>query len=103
MTLTLKCVQCNIVIHEMLCYIQNKLLEIDECSWLRICTSAFTPDEIALSKNLLLKSLPTDKRKIIRRNKEKEQQDLEYIVSLKKSKDPGLIPTFVARSMEKLP
>lgn len=91
-TSTLKCTSCNIVIDELLAYVQNKLSVIDEESLIRICVSAFKSDEIKKSKSLLFESLPTDKRKILRKKGGKENRDILDIIVLFKSVDPDIAP-----------
>lgn len=103
MTNVIKCNACNIVIDELLAYIQNKISVIDEISLVRICTTAFTSDEIQKSKSLLFDAVPTDQRKIQRKRKGKEVRDLDDIINLFKSSEPENIPVFVARQLEKLP
>lgn len=103
MTDILKCSSCNIVIDELLSYIQNKISVIDEESLYRICVSNFSSDEIKKSKMLLFESVPTKKPPINRKNKGKEQRDLEDIVCLLRSVQTDQIPIFVARHLEKLP
>lgn len=87
----------------MLSYIQNKISVIDEETLVRICKTSFSSDEIKNSKSLLFDSIPTDKIKIKRKNKGKEERDLADIVNLFKSTEPDLIPVFVARDLERLP
>lgn len=94
---------CNIVIDEMLAYIQNQVSTIDEESLVRICTSTFTSDEIKNSKTLLYESIPTDVRKVLRKSKGKEGRDVIDIINLFKSTEPDIIPVFVARQLDKLP
>lgn len=103
MTTVIKCNSCNIVIDEMLSYIQNKVSVIDEDTLIRICKSSFRGDEIKKSKSLLFESLSTTQRKILRKNKGKEERDLADIINLLKSAEPDEIPVFVARQLEKLP
>ncbi|KAL4714241.1 hypothetical protein ACJJTC_009593 [Scirpophaga incertulas] len=95
MTNVVKCASCNIVIDEMLAYIQNKVALV------RICTSSFSKDEIEKSKLLLFESVPGIKIK--RKNKGKEERDLADIVQVFKSKEPDLFPIYVARELERLP
>lgn len=87
----------------MLAYIQNKLSVIDENTLKQICISSFKAEEIQKSKSLLFEALPTDRRKITRKNKGKEQRDLNDIIMIFKSVDPDDIPVFVAKQLEKLP
>lgn len=103
MTDILKCNACNIVVDELLCYVQNKLSIVDEETLVRICTTAFNSDEIKKSKTLLFESIPTDVRKILRKNKGKEGRDVVDIISLFKSTEPDIIPTFAAKDLDKLP
>lgn len=103
MAFTVKCNTCNIVIDEMLTFVQNKLSVIDEDTLVKLCVSSFSSDEIKRSKSLLYDSLPTDKRLIKRKNQGKETRDLEDIVSLLKGTSKEFIPIFVAKDLEKLP
>lgn len=103
MTNLVKCTGCNLIVDELLCYVQQKISIADEETLVRICASAFTGDEIKKSKTLLYEALPTDKRKVIRKNKGKEERDLSDIISLLKSTEPDDIPVFVARQLDKLP
>lgn len=98
-----KCNVCNIVIDELLAYMQNKLSLIDEPSLVRICASVFTVDEIRNSKRLLFDAIPTDMRRIVRKNSGKEIRDLEDIIGLLKTTEVEVIPTFVARQLDRLP
>ncbi|XP_045449650.1 uncharacterized protein LOC123658255 [Melitaea cinxia] len=103
MTNLLKCNKCNIVIDELLSYLQNKISVADEETLVRICTSSFTADDIKNSKSLLFDSIPGDRRKIFRKSKGKEERDIVDIISLLKSVDPDVVLVFVARQLEKLP
>lgn len=102
MTAVIKCNTCNIVIDEMLSYIQNKVSVMDEETLVRICKSSFQSDEIKKSKSLLFDSL-SNQRKILRKNKGREERDLADIINLFKSAEPDEIPVFVARQLERLP
>lgn len=104
MTNILKCSNCNIIVDELLAFIQNKVDVMDEDSLCRICVSAFDSTVIKTSKSLLFESLATDQKKKVRKNKGKEQRDVEDIVLLFKSvTNPEIIPVFVARDLSKLP
>ncbi|XP_061729174.1 uncharacterized protein LOC133534100 [Cydia pomonella] len=106
MTNILKCSKCNIVVDELLTFVQNKIDVMDEDSLCRICTSAFEVESIEKSKTLLFESIPTEKKRIVRRNRkrtEKQRRDVEDIISLFKGTDPELVPTFVARDIHLLP
>lgn len=103
MTTTLKCNNCNIVIDELLAYIQNKISIADEVSLVKICESAFSCEQIEKANNLLLDSLPKDVRKTVRKGKGKGSRILQDIISVFKVNDPDVLPIFVARDLEKLP
>ncbi|KAG7297875.1 hypothetical protein JYU34_018629, partial [Plutella xylostella] len=97
-----KCKHCNIVIDEVLAFIQNKIQVIDDVSLVQICKSAFKPDDIKNAKSLLFDSV-NNAKKIIRKGDGKSDRDLEDIISLLRRLDPELVPIFVARDLEKLP
>lgn len=103
MAVAVKCNNCNIVIDEMLSYLQNKVSVADEETLVRICTTSFSSEEIKSSKSLLFESVPTNARKILRKNRGKEQRDVADIISIFKSTEPDVIPIFVARDLHKLP
>ncbi|XP_063539268.1 uncharacterized protein LOC134748413 [Cydia strobilella] len=103
MTGVIKCNSCNIVIDELLAYVQNKVSLVDEITLVRICKSAFSSDEIKNSKSLLFDSIPTEARKINRKSEGKEERDLRDIFNVFKSTEPDVIPVFVARKLERLP
>lgn len=100
---TLKCNGCNIVICEVLSYIQYKNDVMDNESLVKICESAFSEKEIEEAKLLLFESLPTKQRKIVRRKDGKTKRNVEDIINIFKEVDPDTIPVFVARDLQKLP
>lgn len=101
----LKCSSCNMVISELLAFVHNKISVMDEESIIRICDTAFTPDEILEAKKLLFEAVPGEKLK--RRKKDEiSRKDLQDIIDcLKKidALDPERIPIFVAKELHKLP
>lgn len=101
-TETLKCTQCNIVINELLCFVQNKIDVLDEESIVRLCVTAFSTSEISTAKDLLFASISTTVRHVSRR-KNKEQKDLEDIICAFKNTEPDNTPIFVAWQIHKLP
>ncbi|CAH2097425.1 unnamed protein product [Euphydryas editha] len=66
---TLKCANCNIVISELLSFIQNKISVMDNESLIRICATAFSEEEVECAKNLLFSSIKTNLKKVSRRKK----------------------------------
>lgn len=102
-TNTLKCSACNIVINELLSYVQNKISVMDEDTLLRLCSTTFTSEEIKCSKSLLLDALPKGYKITQRKGEGKELRDLSDIVQVLKTTDPDVVPVFVAKQLEKLP
>ncbi|KAL0851478.1 hypothetical protein ABMA28_007275 [Loxostege sticticalis] len=98
-----KCNSCNIVIDELLSYIQNKVSISDEESLVRICSSVFTSVQIENSKKLLFEAVSSELKRKIRKGKGKENRELYDIISFFKATDPDVLPIFVARDLEKLP
>ncbi|KAH9631760.1 hypothetical protein HF086_008869 [Spodoptera exigua] len=75
---------------------------MDEESLIRLCVGAYSITEITSAKNLLFESISTSTRNVSRR-KNKEQKEIEDIISVFKSTDPDKTPIFVARVLDKLP
>uniref|UniRef100_A0A2A4JJZ9 Mutant cadherin n=1 Tax=Heliothis virescens TaxID=7102 RepID=A0A2A4JJZ9_HELVI len=100
-----KCSSCNIVISEVLAFIQNQVDVMNEESIVRLCATAFSCDEIVTAKDLLYQSVQTKEKKVKRKGKSevKVQRDLEDIISLIKCTAAECIPIFVARELRKLP
>lgn len=99
-----KCAKCNIVINEMLAFVNNKLDVMDEESISRICVSAFSEDDIVAAKNLLFESIPTiKKQKKSRKRDGKTLRNIDDIIIALKETEPEEIPIFVARELQKLP
>lgn len=103
MSRTVKCINCNIVINELLSYVQNKISISDEETLVRICASNWTSEQIVESHSLLFESVSTSLRKISRKGKGKEDRLLYDILNFFKVTEPDIIPVFVARDLEKLP
>lgn len=102
----LKCKSCNIVVCELLTFVQNKHEVMDSESLVRICVSAFNSAEIENAKYLLFQAITTELRNIKRKRNSKEgksTKDLFDIVNIFKQTSPEKIPVFVARDLNKLP
>lgn len=100
----LKCINCNLVVNELLTFVQNKHDVMDNESLVRICSTAFTMEDIEKAKSLLFQSVTTDLRQIRRKNKDgKSNKDLFDIIEVFKATDPEIIPIFVARDLNQLP
>lgn len=98
-----KCSNCNIVINELLAFVNNRIDVMDEDSVSRICISAFSESDIIAAKNLLFESVPTALVKKVRKRSGKSLRNLDDIICVFKEADPNEIPTFVARELHKLP
>lgn len=99
----LKCSSCNIVINEVLAFVSNKIDVMNEENISHICVSAFSDEDIHCAKNLLCESLPTEKRKKIRKREGKKLREIDDIICMLKETDPEILPVFVARDLQKLP
>ncbi|XP_045769501.1 uncharacterized protein LOC123870303 [Maniola jurtina] len=101
----LKCASCEILISEVMAFIWNKINSIDENTLIRICSTAFTSEEIRTAKKLLFEAVPI-KRLRTRKNEDNSVKDLEDIIDLLKqmdATDPDRLPIFVARELHRLP
>lgn len=102
-TTVVKCKNCNIVICEMLFFIQNKMDVIDEESLVRLCVSAFSVEDIESAKRLLFDLISTTRRKIQCRKDGKSLRNLYDVIAVLKEVDPKKVPIFVAKELLKLP
>lgn len=98
----LKSSQSNIVINELLCFVQNILDVMDEESAVKLCASSFSSKEIGTAKHLLFKSLSTIARNVAKRNN-KDHKKLRDIIYVFKNTDSDITPIFVAKELLKLP
>lgn len=96
-----KCNNCNIVISELLAFVQNKVDVMDEVSLVSICSTAFSEEEICTAKKLLFESVT--KQYLNRKGDRKTTRNLNDIITLIKETDPEKLRTFVARELQKLP
>lgn len=97
----LKCNGCNIVINELLCFVQNKIDVMNNVSPALLCKQAFSEEEITEAKSLLFDSVK--QRRIKRRGDEGKNKNVEDIIGLLKGAEPEIFPTFVAQNLHKLP
>lgn len=102
---TVKCANCNVVISELLAFLQNVLDFMDEESIHQLVTTSFSAEDIVNAKSLLYDSVPNAKKMPLRRKegKKKMSRDLDDIIGLMKSTDPLTFPIFVAKRLHKLP
>lgn len=102
---TVKCANCNIVINEVLAFLNNVLDFMDEESIHQLCTSSFSNEDVMKAKTLLYESIPTSKKMPLRRKdgKKRLSKDLDDMIALMKSADPAIFPIFVAKELHRLP
>lgn len=99
-----KCDKCNIIINEVLAFVQNKIEVMDDESLMRVCTTGFSCEALKEAKILLFSSVPSSKKRMITRKGDgKMFRDIEDIIGFFKETDPEIIPIFVARDLNKLP
>lgn len=98
-----KCSKCNIVINELLAFVNNRIDVMDEESISRICISAFSECDIVAAKDLLFDSISTTLRKKSRKRSGKSLRNIEDIICVLKEAQPNEIPIFVAQELHKLP
>lgn len=103
MSSVVKCSSCNIVICELLAFVQNKVDIMDEEGIIRLCTTAFSYEDIVHAKKLFFDSVSTACRKASRKKEGRLQRDLEDIICFIKKTDPEVMPIFVAKDLQKLP
>lgn len=95
----IKCNTCNIVVSEILAFVQTKMDVMDEESITRICNTAFSEEDIRKAKSLFFDSVPNSKRKI-RKGEGKTLRDMDDIITLLKSVDPEELPVCCERSAQ---
>lgn len=100
---TVKCNNCNLVVSELLAFIQNKLQIMNEEDLVRLCSTCFSSKDIEDGKCLLFDSIPKGKSKITRKGDGKQKRDLFDVIAAFKVTDPELVPIFVAKDLQKLP
>ena len=96
-----KCANCNIVINEVLCFVQNKIDVMNSVSLSLLCRQSFNEDEILKAKRLLFESIP--QRLVKRKGEDRKSKNIEDIMGILRGSDPENIPIFVARDLQKLP
>lgn len=100
---TVKCGNCNIVISELLAFVQNKADIMDEVSIVRLISTTFSEEEITHAKKLLFEVTDSSRRMINRKKDGKNVRNIENIIAVIKETDPEKLPIYVARDLQKLP
>lgn len=98
---TLKCNTCNIVVNEVLSFVQNKVDVMNNVSLALICRQSFTEEEIWEAKCLLFDSVP--QKRIQRRGEDKGKKNIEDIIGLLRCAEQDEVPVFVAKELHRLP
>ncbi|KAG7312314.1 hypothetical protein JYU34_001794 [Plutella xylostella] len=106
MSNTAKCNNCNVIIDELLTFVQNKIKIVDDVSLVQVCKSGFSESDIERSKTILIECIANTSyagRIKMRRGTGKEQRDIEDIIRGLKQVEPSELPIFAARNLTKLP
>lgn len=93
----------NVVVNELLTFIQNKLDVLDELSVVQICSSNYTDEEIENAKTKLYSMISDGSRCVTRKGEDKKKKNLKDILKLFKETDPDKHPQFVAKDLNRLP
>lgn len=93
----------NIIINELLTFVQNKINVLDELSIIQICATNFADSEIENGKQLVYTSLADGVRCPMRKGDDKNKKNLKDIIKVLKESDPDNHPVFVARDLNRLP
>lgn len=92
---------CNVVINEVLTFIQNKCDLMDELSIIQICSSWYSEEEIEIAKSLLCENVKV--RKVSRKGEKKNASNLADIIKLLKETEAEKVPNYVAKDLNRLP
>ncbi|CAG9788640.1 unnamed protein product [Diatraea saccharalis] len=91
--------ECNLVINELLCFLQNKCDVMDELSLVQICSAWYNEEEIECAKTLLCELVKI--RKVIRKGDKRNQNNISDVI--KTLKESEHLPTFAAKDLNRLP
>lgn len=90
----------EIIINELLCFVQCKVNVMDEISLLQICESNFSDAEVEKAKEIISKTLEL---RLTRKGEGKKKRILQDLITAIKEKDPSQLPVFVAKDLHRLP
>lgn len=93
----------QVIINELLTFVQNKIDVLDELSIVQICATNFSDVEIEDGKQALYSACGDKVRNINRKGEDKKKRNIKDIIKLLKEVDPDVQPIFVARDLNKLP
>lgn len=93
--------QCNnLIINELLCFVQCKIDVMDEISLVQICESNFKDADISTAKTILFEAANC---RSARKGDGKNKRLLQDIIKVLKETEPASLPTFVAKDLHRLP
>ncbi|KAJ8715354.1 hypothetical protein PYW07_009836 [Mythimna separata] len=92
----------NLVVNELLAFLQQKLDVMDEVSAVQICATNFSEEDIAAAK-LMLFTVLNKRDQMVSRRRDGTRKSIQDIITLFKETDPDDVPTFVAKELHKLP
>lgn len=93
----------NLVLNELLAFLQHQLEIMDEASVTQICLANFSEDEIVSARTQLYESLLLTEFELPRRRGNPAERCLQDIITILRDTDRKLLPTFVAKELRKLP
>ncbi|KAI5640347.1 hypothetical protein NE865_07272 [Phthorimaea operculella] len=97
----MSCDKCDIIINEVLCFINAKTDVMDEQSIVQICESNFTEEEIENAKSVIYNHLQTSRLQL-RKGEGRTKRNLQDIIKVLKD-NPNKLPTLVAQNLNRLP
>ncbi|CAH0397995.1 unnamed protein product [Chilo suppressalis] len=88
----------QLIVNELLAFIQNAIDTLDEFNILQICKSNFKEDEVCSGKVLLFRSVGKA-YKMSSRQRDGTEESVQDIITLLKETDPDDVPTCVAKEL----
>ena len=93
----------DVIIDELLCFLQNKLDLMTTDNVVRLCVDSFNEEEVKSSKKILFNLCGDDSiRNVSRRNEKAKEKNIEDMLTLMHIRGEEL-PTFVAKDLGRLP
>ncbi|KAF9418621.1 hypothetical protein HW555_004587 [Spodoptera exigua] len=90
----------NVVINELLCFLQCKIDVISEICLVQICETNFKEADISTAKNILFEAANC---RSSRKGDGKNKRSLQDMIKVLKETEPASLPTFVAKDLHRLP
>lgn len=92
--------QQNLIINELLCFIQCKTDVMDEVSLLQICESSFTEKDVDTARDVLTQ---LSLLRCTRKGEGRKKRSLQDFLNVIKETDIDKLPVFVAKDLHRLP